>query len=178
MTFASTETQNDCLRFYLRGTRNEPWAWGHEYMRHLASEIGREYNLRIEEGEEGEVFDLMDTAHVLVPYFLQHNAEAEAVDLLLELENIEDIVPFLDKDTYERVCMYIQRYRLFPFRTNYMMVMVSCVNFLPSPDDKHFLRTAHTIYRTQNKLAEALKVSIRLSDMDMIRQDWNACSDP
>jgi 26S proteasome regulatory subunit N1 len=54
----------------------------------------------------------------------------------------------------------------------------SCVNFLPPPEDIAFLKTAHTIYRQHDQLPEALKMSIRLNDMEMIKDDWNACQDP
>ena len=46
----------------------------------------------------------------IVPFFLKHNAEADACDLLLELEMIHRLAEFVDKDTYQRVCLYILRY--------------------------------------------------------------------
>jgi hypothetical protein len=58
---------------------------------------------------------LLALALEIVPFFLAHNAEADAVDLLLELEAIERIVPLVGKDTFGRVCLY----------------MVSCVRSLP-----------------------------------------------
>jgi 26S proteasome regulatory subunit N1 len=56
---------------------------------------------------------LLSLALELVPFFLQHNAEADAVDLLLELESIESLATdeFLNKETgeaiYSRVCQYM-----------------------------------------------------------------------
>lgn len=70
---------------------------------------------------------LLALALELVPFFLSHNAEADAVDLLLELESIEQIEQFLDasngagsveegttakrdqEDRYRRVCVYMIR---------------------------------------------------------------------
>jgi len=101
-------------------------------------------------------------AHRLVPFLLAHNGEADAVDLLLELEDIESIVPSVDKDTYARVCRY----------------MVSCVDYLVPPDDLAFLRTAHAIYRAQNRLTEAITLSIRLHDQEMIQADFDAAANP
>ncbi|CAG8757584.1 3_t:CDS:2, partial [Cetraspora pellucida] len=49
-----------------------------------------------------------------------------------------------------------------------------CVNLLVPPDDVAFLRTAHAIYRKENKFTEAVSLAIRLGDYDLIREDFNA----
>jgi 26S proteasome regulatory subunit N1 len=54
----------------------------------------------------------------------------------------------------------------------------SCVNLLPPPDNISFLRAAHTIYVQHSKFPEALGLSIRLGDPDLIRQDFNAPGNP
>jgi 26S proteasome regulatory subunit N1 len=54
----------------------------------------------------------------------------------------------------------------------------SCVNLLPPPDDISFLRAAHTIYVQHSKFPKALGLSIRLGDLDLIRQDFNAPGNP
>jgi 26S proteasome regulatory subunit N1 len=168
----------------------DPGQWGHEYIRHLASEIEEEYNARIHRGEHGAgdaeaegsdskpqvngtsaaetsmshatYQDLIDIAMLVVPFSLKHNAEADAVDLLLELEAINKLPQFVDKDTYARVCLY----------------MVSCVNLLAPPDDMQFLRTAHEIYRKNDRHTEALVLALRLGEREMIRQDFEAPQNP
>lgn len=77
--------------------------------RHLSTEIGQEYVTRTE--KELSTDDLMALALEIVPFFLKHNAEADAVDLLLELEAIDQLPQYVDKDTYARVCLYMVRYR-------------------------------------------------------------------
>lgn len=95
------------LKFKLEGTKGDLGRWGHEYLRSLAGEIGQEYStrrMRIVKGEEGEgggesgvkamdadegeadVSDLIELVDDIVPFHLQHNAEAEAVDLLVEVQ--------------------------------------------------------------------------------------------
>lgn len=59
-----------------------------------------------------------------------------------------------------------------------LYVLISCVNFLPPPEDIAFLETARTIYRAQNQLPEALKMSMRINNMQMIKEDWDACTAP
>jgi 26S proteasome regulatory subunit N1 len=90
--------------------------------------------------------------------FLKHNAEADAVDLLLELEYINVIADKVDDKTYNRVCQY----------------MVSCVPLLVPPDDEQFLRTAAAIYAKHDRLPEALALAIRLHDRKLIRKYFEA----
>lgn len=107
MTY-SDEGKNESLKYRLMGTNEEAGLWGHEYVRHLSTEIGHVHAQRIEQEEPTD--DLMRLALEIVPFFLKHNAEADAVDLLLELEAIDQLPQFIDKDTYARVCLYMVRY--------------------------------------------------------------------
>jgi 26S proteasome regulatory subunit N1 len=117
MTY-SDSGERETLKFRLLasavGEVEDPGLWGHEYMRHLSSEIGEEYNARSEKDEtavddEAKTKELLDLALLIVPFSLKHNAEADAVDLLLELESINKLPQFVDKDTYARTCRYIVR---------------------------------------------------------------------
>jgi len=107
MTF-SDEERMDTLKYRLLAPSTDLGSWGHEYMRHLALEIGQDHQKRLNEGKN--VKELIDLANTIVPFFLKHNAEADAVDLLSELEMIERIPDFLDENTYKRVCLYMIRY--------------------------------------------------------------------
>lgn len=104
----SDEDRRETLKYRLLCPSKDLGSWGHEYMRHLALEIGQEYQVRLNEEQATE--DLTDLALALVPFFLKHNAEADAVDILSDLEMIEQITQYLDADTYSRVCLYMARY--------------------------------------------------------------------
>ncbi|PGH26979.1 26S proteasome regulatory subunit rpn-1 [Polytolypa hystricis UAMH7299] len=158
MTYGDEE-KLETLKYRLLTKSDDLGSWGHEYIRHLALEIGQEYQNRLT--DDKEVQDLIDLSLSLVPYFLRHNAEADAVDLLSELEMIEEIPKFVDENTYARVSLY----------------MVSMVNLLTYPEDHQFLRTAHDIYLKYNKLTQAIVIAIRLNDLDLIKSDFNATTD-
>jgi 26S proteasome regulatory subunit N1 len=158
MTF-SDEDRQDTLKFRLLAPTSDIGSWGHEYTRHLALELGEVYTKRLTADEPYQ--DLIDLALVLVPLFLKSNAEADAVDLMSELEIIEEIPKFLDKDTFPRVCLY----------------MVSMVNLLTYPEDQQFLRTAHDIYKKYDQLTQAIVLAIRLNDIDLIRSDFDSTKD-
>jgi 26S proteasome regulatory subunit N1 len=159
MTYGDEE-KLETLKYRLLSNKSDDLgSWGHEYIRHLALEIGQEYQNRLT--DEKDVGDLTDLALSLVPYFLSHNAEADAVDLLSELEMIEELPRFLDENTYARVCLY----------------MTSMVNLLTYPDDIAFLRTAHDIYVKYDKLAQAMVLAIRLNDWELILKHLESTND-
>jgi 26S proteasome regulatory subunit N1 len=158
MTYGD-EDRTDTLKYRLLAPSGDLGSWGHEYMRHLALEIGSDYQKRL--NEERDADELVTLCLALVPFFLKHNAEADAVDILSELEMIESIADHVDENTYTRVCLY----------------MVSMVPLLTYPDNDRFLHTAHDIYRKHNQLPHALTLAIRLNDFDLIKSDFNSTKD-
>ncbi|KAI5197748.1 26S proteasome regulatory complex, non-ATPase subcomplex, Rpn1 subunit [Aureobasidium subglaciale] len=158
MTYAEGD-RTDTLKYRLLAPSGDLGSWGHEYMRHLALEIGSDYQKRLT--EERDADELITLCLTLVPFFLKHNAEADAVDILSELEMIESIADHVDENTYARVCLY----------------MVTMVPLLTYPDNDRFLHTAHDIYRKHNKLPQALTLAIRLNDFDLIKADFNSTKD-
>lgn len=138
MTYSDTEPRGT-LRYRLLSASlapvgsqiSEPGSWGHEYVRHLAAELGEEYSARVlgeadtaaalekdsDAAKEaakppqviGTIDDLRDLAMVCATFLLHHNAEPDAVDLLEELEIVSRISELVDENTYERVCQYMIR---------------------------------------------------------------------
>ncbi|VBB83919.1 Putative 26S proteasome regulatory subunit rpn-1 [Podospora comata] len=158
MTF-SDEDRQDTLKYRLLAPTQDIGSWGHEYVRHLALEIGEVYGKRIAADEP--TADLVDLALALVPLFLKSNQEADAVDLMSELEIIEELPKFVDENTYGRVCLY----------------MVSMVNLLTYPDNEQFLRVAHDIYKTYKQYTQAMVLAIRLNDLELIEADFQDAPD-
>ncbi|KAG2003380.1 26S proteasome subunit RPN2a [Coprinopsis cinerea AmutBmut pab1-1] len=183
MTYSDTEPRGT-LRYRLLSDELraadtsivDPSSWGHEYIRHLSAELGEEYNYREEasgkdyekgadqpkEDLPGTIEDLRKLGKTCATFLLRHNAEPDAVDLMQELEIIKDIIELVDENTYSRVCQY----------------MIRMVHFLVPPDDKLFLRVAHDIYVQHHKFPEALALSLRLNDPELIREDFNAPGNP
>jgi 26S proteasome regulatory subunit N1 len=153
------EEKLETLKYRLLAPSEDLGSWGHEYIRHLALEIGNDYQRKM--AEDNEADELVALARKLVPYFLKHNAEADAVDLLSELERIEELPQYLDENTFSRVCLY----------------MVTMVNLLTYPEDQQFLKTAHDIYKQYNKLTQAMVLAIRLNDLDLIKSDLQSTDD-
>jgi 26S proteasome regulatory subunit N1 len=58
MTFSGAdEDHRDCLRFKVAASNDDVSAWGHEYVRNLAGELGREYGIRrdVEQGNDASM---------------------------------------------------------------------------------------------------------------------------
>src|SRR5436305_14756449 len=107
MTYSDDETL-DSLKYRLLSPTPSPTDWGHEYVRHLASEIGIAFNKRqVDEPEANNTHDLLNLAKQLIPFLLSHNAEPDAVDLLSELDSISLLPDYVDENTWERVVAYV-----------------------------------------------------------------------
>uniref|UniRef100_A0A7S0WJK1 26S proteasome non-ATPase regulatory subunit 2 homolog n=1 Tax=Chlamydomonas leiostraca TaxID=1034604 RepID=A0A7S0WJK1_9CHLO len=159
-TVAAKEGVRDALKFRLQGSKESLGVWGHEYMRHLAGEIAEEWRLR-REGEGAPTDDLMTLVTEIVPYHMAHNAEPEAVDLLLEVERLDLLPQYVDDTNYSRTCMYL----------------VSCCHYLPEPDDSVVLETAHAIYTQMKKSHDAMRVALHLNKRELVEATWAGCGD-
>lgn len=159
MTMADKGTR-ESLKYKLQGTQVDISSWGHEYVRSLAGEISEEYNQRMVDtpaGEDVDEEDLMQLVDDILPFQMNHNAEAEAVDLLVEVQKLRKLVemPVIDEKNYQRVCLYLIR----------------LADFMSDPDDLlSLLTTAFTIYTSQNKHIDALRVALRLDDDEKVSQ--------
>uniref|UniRef100_A0A7S3HCL3 26S proteasome non-ATPase regulatory subunit 2 n=1 Tax=Spumella elongata TaxID=89044 RepID=A0A7S3HCL3_9STRA len=163
MTMAEPGSR-ECLRFKLQGTQVNVSSWGHEYVRSLAGEISEEYNSRMIEApadDDVDVDDLMTLVDDIVPFQMKHNAEAEAVDLLVEVRQLNKLVetPVVDERNYERVCLYLIR----------------SAQFIADPDDLETLfDTAYAIYKAQKKYTDALRVAIKIDSNEKIAELFSA----
>ena len=147
------------LKYRLLAPADDLESWGHEYVRHLALEIGQDNQRRVTEDVDAE--KLHSLARNIVPYFLSHNAEADAVDLLSELELIDEIKNYVDESNYSRVCLY----------------MVSMVSLLTYPENQDFLKAAHDIYLKYKKVSQAMVLAIRQMDHHLASEDFHATDD-
>jgi 26S proteasome regulatory subunit N1 len=142
----------ETLRYKLMGTKEAASDWGHEYLRHLAGEIAEEYNTSDGTTSLDVVMGLVDE---IVPYNINHHAEPEAVDLLLEVERLPTLLQYVDETNYERIALYL----------------TSCAHYATPPDT--ILATVVDVYRKVKQPTRALHVAFVLGDQDLMRQIWN-----
>lgn len=195
--------KRECLKYRFLSTRETVGSWGHEYVRHLTAELTIEWN-KIEKGSSPTVSspeskttaaktegsdavmatgpdspitdfeivsiepqvtitkeDLLALAKEIIPFYMSHNAEADACDLVMEIEKVELLSDYVDKDTYPRVCLYL----------------LSCVSYVPEPEDTILLKTVFGLYMKFNQDLLAMRCAIQLNDMDLVQQVMRECKD-
>ncbi|GLT41032.1 hypothetical protein SLA2020_151230 [Shorea laevis] len=156
----SAEGERESLKYRLLGSDGDIGSWGHEYVRNLAGEIAQEYMKR--QSEEAPIEDLMELVQQIVAFHMQHNAEPEAVDLLMEVEDLDLLVEHVDKTNFKRTCLYL----------------TSSARYLPGPDDMLVLDIAYTIYVKFEEFANALQIALFLDNQQHVRQVFESCRDP
>lgn len=185
MTMGDSE-RCESLRFKLRGSSDPPHLWGHEYVRHLSGEIAQEFRsltdadvdaMQIDRTEKPQVkpgsedFVLapatLKEIHALVddivPFLISSNAEPEAVDLLMEVDSLENLVQHTDEHNYSRVCLYLK----------------SCADYvIEQKDVEDLLKIAADIYVKVGKRPDAMQVAIRLGDLDLITKIYKSSPKP
>ncbi|CAA0808637.1 26S proteasome non-ATPase regulatory subunit 2 homolog A [Striga hermonthica] len=155
----SPEGERDSLKFRLLGSEGDIGSWGHEYVRNLAGEISQEYAKR--QSEEASVDDLMELVEQIVAFHMKHNAEPEAVDLLMEVEDLDLLVEHVDHANYKRTCLYL----------------TSAAKYLPGPDDSLVLDIAHSIYMKFEEYPRALQIALYLGNLQYVKKLFETCHD-
>jgi len=156
--------ERESLKYKMLGNTSteEIELWGHEYVRHLSGEVVNEYNNLSEKEAEVNKGKLVELAKKIVPSQMKHNTEAEACDLLMEVEQLDLLHQYVDEDAYNRVCLYL----------------VSCVPFVPDPENTNLLKTAFKIFRNFHQYPQAMRLALQLNDKQMVEELFNSCSDP
>jgi 26S proteasome regulatory subunit N1 len=128
----------------------------------LAGEISQEWDARqSKEGEKPDTSDLLALVDEIVPYDMSHNAEHEAVDLLLEVELLDRILPHVDENNFDRVCLYL----------------TSCSNYVPEPDDATILKVTYEIYKKMKQYPSALRIALKTNDKQLVKGVFESCDD-
>lgn len=120
-------------------------AWGHEYVRNLAGEIGKEFAAR-EEAEQ-PTDDLESLVDEILPFFMAHNADFDAIDLLIEVEMLPKLSSHVTKDNVHRITLYILR----------------CSDYVATSEEKAaLLAIAYDNYFATEQWSDALRVAMKL----------------
>jgi len=150
----------ECLKYRLLSDLDRIGEWGHEYVRHLSGEIAGEWAEKDVDDKDVEG-KLIQLAKQIVPYNMAHNAEAEACDLLMEIERLDLLEQYVDDTIYHRVCLYL----------------TSCVPYVADPENTTLLQTALLLFRKFNQYPQALRLAMQLNDHALIEEIFLSCKD-
>lgn len=152
-------TGKDCLVYRLLCDEkvDQIGEWGHEYVRHLSGEIASNWP------EASEIFRkrLVDLIQMIIPYNMAHNAEAEACDLLMEVERLDLLEQYVDDSAYPRVCLYLQ----------------SCVPYVPDPENVNLLKCALNLSKKFGQHTQAMRLALMLNDIKVVEEIFTSCND-
>ena len=163
MTMAADDVR-ESLNFRLLGSKEDLACWGHEYIRNLTGEIAAEHAARTTAAPPASVADLKPLVDQIVDFYLKHNAECDACDLMLEVDRLGDLVPLVsaEGDAHERIGAYLAR----------------CATFAGTKDERdELLTTAFRVYLAGGAQVHALRVALRLDAADKVQQALAACTD-
>ena len=149
------------LSYVLSGTKKDITSWGQEYIRSLCSDIGKEFNERLDKDEPTN--DLLDLVKIIAPYLIKQHCESDAIDLLIEVDCINDIKEFINENNYKKICLYL----------------LSITNY--SADTEEYRDTLELVYSIYyNKFyqyIDAMRVAIKIGNMLYIKQTFHQCED-
>lgn len=157
----SEEGSFEAIKFAIAGSRKGLDGWGHEYLRSLGGEVSQTYARYLEEGKDVKELEFMiDT---IVPHCMKHHEEPEAIDLLIEVEQLPKLIPLCNEHNYNRVTQYLK----------------SCGPYAADSEDMSSIyRTCFEVYFTLDKLPEALIVAQKINDTELIKKTIDTCTDP
>lgn len=155
----------DALRYKLVGSKEAVSAWGHEYVRHLAMELGAAHQEEAQENLTATKLSVEEEAALvaeLVPYLMEHYAEHEAVDLLLEVDQLPRLLPLVTAGNVSKVALYLQ----------------ACAAYLPEGEDEQALRTVLQAYAQTGQHAQQLRIALALGDEGEVARIYAAAEGP
>uniref|UniRef100_A0A7S1C4U1 26S proteasome regulatory subunit RPN1 n=1 Tax=Bicosoecida sp. CB-2014 TaxID=1486930 RepID=A0A7S1C4U1_9STRA len=165
MALGSSEAR-DTLKYHMAGSNKDVAKWGHEFVRALSGQVGDEWGERTQADPPRDTSDLLPLVGDIVPFFMTHNGEAEAIDLLMETDKLRSLTEgfgdgsaplsdSLDDRNFERVCTYLLR----------------CADFAADEDElAELMDVALTLYRNNGKLPDALRVALRMNNFDTAKE--------
>ena len=149
------------LSYVLSGTRKDITSWGLEYVRSLCSDIGQEYDNRLDKGEPTK--ELLDLVNIFAPYLIKQHCESDAIDLLIEVESIDEIKNYINENNYKKICLYL----------------LSISNYSADTDEyRSTLELVYNIYFEKfHQYIDAMRVAIKIGNPIYIKQTFLKCED-
>lgn len=139
--------------FKIIGTLKNIGDWGHEYIRQLEAEIIEYlYNAKLEQPLLGLIKDI-------IHFDCKHHAEIQACDLLMEIDRLDLLPPYIDRTIYQRICLYL----------------LSCTKYVDEIESEKIMRLILDQYRRFNEEARALIIAINLNDSKVINDIFLQC---
>jgi 26S proteasome regulatory subunit N1 len=156
--------ERDSLNFKLKGSRGDIGAWGAEFVRNLSGEIGAEFSARQNAEPPRGAADLLALVDEILPFNMEHNAEADSVDLLMEVQQLprlldESVTAQMDGRNADRLCNYLMK----------------CALYESDPDERRTVfRTAFDLFLRHERASDAVRCALKMGDDGLLRRVFSA----
>ncbi|KAI5181406.1 26S proteasome regulatory subunit N1 [Nematocida sp. AWRm80] len=111
---SASNNSTDCLRYRMLGGSTEMNKWGHEYVQKMATAIITEHTKEYKQENTIELTgDIEVVINETVKWLFGFYLEIDAVDMLLEVNQLHKILPYIDTDNTDRVSIYLTSIRLY-----------------------------------------------------------------
>ena len=153
--------EQQCYKYLKEGTGGDFLQWSHEFQLQLSGDLAKIYNLRLDSKEDTS--DLIELARKLVKHFLKNNGEIDAMDLLLEVDQLEMVSEYVDKDNIKKIYDY----------------MLASTPFAADADEyENILRMAYKLCIKVSEPFLAMRAAMKLDDQSLVEEAFNGCTDP
>nr|CAD7258600.1 unnamed protein product [Timema shepardi] len=153
--------ERDCLKYCLLGTKSDVGDWGHEYVRQLESEIAEEWILITKERNMATKAQLLAIVDMIISFDMSHNAEIQACDLLMEIDEIDRLRDYIDASNYSRVCLYL----------------ISCAMYVDKPEYIKIINLALDFFLKFREYTRAMCLAMNLNDVKLMTRIFESCQD-
>ncbi|KNH07500.1 26S proteasome regulatory non-ATPase subunit [Perkinsela sp. CCAP 1560/4] len=147
-THPMTEKCGSPVHWKLLGDTAALAPWGHEFVRHLTADMVRVY---IAEGFPQE--SLNPLIESIIAFEFAHNGETQAVDFVLEIGELERILPFLTETNLDGVGRYLR----------------TIAGYLPKGEDVKLFGFIGDAYSSFGYAIEAARLGLRVGDIEKVR---------
>lgn len=159
LSIINIEKSYDILTYRLASPVENIGCWGHEYVRCLTLVLER----ASKNPQDFPDFDqLSQLVAQISKYYMEHNDEPDACDLLLAVDHLPDIIQLVDEESHKRVCTYL----------------LQNFNYLLDPLNVHVLQIVEKIYTKLGKTVQAMVIALKLNDHELMHKIFSECTDP
>lgn len=106
--------------------------------------------------------DRLKLVEEILPYDIKQNAEAEACDLLLEVDKLDWIKKYVTEENHSKVCLYLLGF------SAYVVDMEEL---------EKILTVTYQIYKECQKFPDALRVAIKMDDPELMSEVFSLAED-
>lgn len=145
----------ECLKYCIQSHQKDVGDWGHEYVRQLEGEIADEWA----SSEEKE--KLLSLVESIIQFDMEHNAEIQACDLLMEIDRLDMLDKHMDSTNYSRVCLYL----------------INCAVYVEEPERGNIVNGVMKHYLKFKEYPRALCLAMQLNKHDLMVDIFNQCED-